>query len=124
MKKARSTWPDRVSKLLPEKLVFVDECGTNISLTTLYAWAPKGKRALGKAPRNWGNNLTLSSLLTLPGRWKLSPGATWFVEGATDTRAFETYVEHFLCTELSVGGAGGHHGQPLRPQRRKRASVP
>jgi hypothetical protein len=44
--KARGTWRDRVSKLLPEKLVFVDECGTNISLTTLCMPGPPKAREL------------------------------------------------------------------------------
>ena len=39
--------------------MFVDECSTNIALTGLYARAPKGERAYGKAPRNWGKNVTL-----------------------------------------------------------------
>jgi hypothetical protein len=40
-------------------LVFVDECGTNITLRRLYARAPRGERAFGKAPRNWDKNVTL-----------------------------------------------------------------
>ena len=41
----------------PKRLVFVDECSTNIALTTLYARAPRGERAYGQAPRNWGKNV-------------------------------------------------------------------
>jgi hypothetical protein len=69
----------------PEEAPLRDECGTNISLTTLYGRAPKGERALGKAPRNWGENLTLIASLSLEG---LSQENMVF-EGATDTRAFE-----------------------------------
>jgi hypothetical protein len=39
--------------------VFVDECSTNIALTRLYGRAPRGERAYGQAPRNWGKNITL-----------------------------------------------------------------
>jgi hypothetical protein len=43
-----------------ERLVFVDECGTNTSLCCpLYAWSRRGERAYGEAPRNWGSNVTL-----------------------------------------------------------------
>jgi hypothetical protein len=28
-----------------ERLAFIDEMGTNISLSPIYAWAPKGQRA-------------------------------------------------------------------------------
>lgn len=79
----------------PRRLVFVDECSTNISLATLYARAPKGERAKGKAPRNWGKNVTLIASLSTRG-----VGAAMSVEGATDGAAFETYVEHFLAPTL------------------------
>ena len=35
-------------------VVFVDEMGTNVALSALYAWSRKGQRAFGSAPRNWG----------------------------------------------------------------------
>jgi hypothetical protein len=39
-------------------LLFVDESSTNVALTPRYARAPKGERAFGKTPRNWGKNVT------------------------------------------------------------------
>jgi transposase len=95
---ARSAWRDKVKLLDPKNLVFVDESGTNIALAALYARAPKGQRAYGKAPRNWGKNVTLIAALCAEGI-----GATMSVEGATDGAAFETYVEHFLCPTLKKG---------------------
>lgn len=92
----RNAWHKRVRELLhPERLVFVDECGTNIALTTSYARAPRGKRAFGKAPRNWGENITLMASLSHGG---ITSAMT--VEAATDKAAFEIYVEHFLCPTL------------------------
>ena len=76
----------------------MDECGTNIALASLYARAPKGERAFGKAPRNWGKNVTLIASLSAQGM-----GATMSFEGATDGAAFETYVEHFLAPTLKEG---------------------
>jgi transposase len=78
--------------------VFVDECSTNIALTRLYARAPKGKRAYGKAPRNWGKNITLICSLSAEGI-----GAAMSVEGATDGAAFEAYVKRFLVPTLKPG---------------------
>jgi transposase len=78
--------------------VFVDECGTNIALTRLYARAPRGERAFGKVPRNWGKNLTLIAAMSAEGM-----GATMSVEGATDGAAFEAYVRHFLVPTLKEG---------------------
>ena len=63
----------------PKRLVFVGECSTTIALTTLYARAPKGERAFGKAPRNWGKNVTLIAAPTPP---VLKEAMS--VEGATD----------------------------------------
>jgi hypothetical protein len=78
--------------------VFVDECSTNIALTGLYARAPKGERAYGKAPRNWGKNVTLIASMGAEGI-----GAAMSVEGATDGAAFEAYVKHFLVPTLEAG---------------------
>ena len=38
----------------PEKLVFVDECGTHTSLAPIYGYAPKGERLRLSVPRNRG----------------------------------------------------------------------
>jgi hypothetical protein len=87
-----------VRTLDPRRLVFVDECATNIALTRLYARAPKGERgerAFGQAPRNWGKNVTLICSMGAEGI-----GAAMSVEGATDGAAFETYVKHFLAPTL------------------------
>jgi transposase len=76
----------------------VDECGTNIALTRLYARAPRGERAFGKVPRNWGKNLTLIAAMSAEGM-----GQAMSVEGATDGAAFEAYVKHFLLPTLKEG---------------------
>ncbi len=82
----------------PARLVFVDECGTNITLTRLYARAPRGERAFGKVPRNWDKNVTLIAAMSKKGM-----GASMSVEGATDGAAFEAYVKHFLLSTLKEG---------------------
>jgi transposase len=94
----RGAWRERVKALDPKKLVFVDECSTNIALTALYARAPRGERAYGRAPRNWGKNVTLICSLSTEGI-----GAAMSVEGATEGVAFETYVERFLAPTLKAG---------------------
>ena len=82
----------------PARLVFVDECGTNITLTRLYARAPRGERAFGKAPRNWDKNLTLIASMSAEGM-----GQSMSVEGATDGAAFAAYLKHFLVPTLKEG---------------------
>jgi transposase len=79
--------------------VFVDESGFHTSMTRLRARAPKGKRAYGKVPRNRGKNTTLIASITLEG----GMGESMSIEGATDSEAFEAYVEHFLTPSLCEG---------------------
>jgi transposase len=80
------------------RLVFVDEMGTNTSLSPLYAWAPRGERAFCSVPRNRGKNTTLLSSMTLEGM-----GPSLAVEGATDREVFEAYVERLLAPTLRRG---------------------
>jgi len=81
-----------------ERLVFVDEMGTNTSLTPLYAWSRRGERAHCSAPRNWGANVTLLSSMTLSGM-----GPCLAVEGPTTKAVFETYLEWVLAPSLRPG---------------------
>ena len=85
----------------PARFVFVDECGTNITLTRLYARAPRGERAFGKVPRNWDKNVTLIAAMSTEGMGR----AAMSMEGATDGAAFEaSYVKHFLLPTLKGKG--------------------
>jgi len=71
----------------PERLIFVDECGTHTSLAPLYGYAPRGQRLYLWVPRNRGKNTTLLSSMSLEG---MGPSLT--VDGATTSRVFETYL--------------------------------
>jgi transposase len=82
----------------PNRLIFLDETGSNIALTPLYARAPQGQRAHGSVPRNRGKNTTLLASLSLSGI-----GASMIIEGAVNEAAFEAYVEHILVPSLSAG---------------------
>src|SRR5260370_37963192 len=78
----RAAWRAEVSPLPASQLVFVDECGSNIALTPLYARAPKGERAKGSVPRNRGKNTTLIAALSLEGM-----GAALILEGSANSTA-------------------------------------
>src|SRR5919202_2160072 len=82
----------------PRRLVFVDEMGTNTSLSPPYAYAPKGRRAYAKVPRNRGANTTLLASMRLGGM-----GPCFAVEGTTTATVFETYVEKILAPSLRGG---------------------
>ena len=93
----------------------MDESGFHTSMTRLRARAPKGKRAYGKVPRNRSKNTTLIASITLEG----GMGESMNIEGATDSEAFEAYVEHFLTPSLCEGQVvldrlGAHRTEKVR----------
>ncbi len=94
----RSAFGEYIKSIVSERLIFLDECSTNISLSPIYARAPKGERAFGKAPRNWGENISLVSAIGTEG---VKPSMS--VEGAVDGKAFEAYIRYFLVPELRRG---------------------
>jgi transposase len=96
-------------------LVFVDEMGTNTSLSPLYGWSKKGERAHCSVPRNRGKNTTLLATMTIEGM-----GPSLAVEGATNSQVFETYVEQVLGPTLRRGrvvvmdNLSAHKGERVR----------
>ena len=95
----RVAWRVMVGAVLePKRLVFVDEMGTNTSLSPLYAWSKRGERACLKVPRNRGPNTTLLASMTAEGM-----GPCMAVEGATTRVVFEAYLERTLTPALRPG---------------------
>jgi transposase len=103
------------SKIDPKRLVFVDEMGTNTSLSVLRAWSRRGQRAYCSVPRNRGPNTTLLSSMTTEGM-----GPSLAVEGTTTGAVFEAYVERVLCPVLCPGqivvmdNLSAHKGERVR----------
>ncbi|SRR6266487_2241506 len=95
---ARATWREQMKQLLSQDLVFVDETGSHIAMTPLYAYAPRGQRAIGKVPRNYGAIMTLIASLSTQGM-----GEAFILDGAADGAAFEIYVEQLLAPSLKPG---------------------
>ena len=112
---ARELWRWLSSRFDVKRLVFVEESGTHISMDRLRSRAPKGERAYGRVPKNRGKNMTLIASMSLYGM-----GESMCIEGATDAKAFEAYVEHFLAPSLSEGqvvvmdNLGAHRPQKIR----------
>jgi transposase len=94
----RSAFRERLKGVDPERLLFVDESSTNVALTPRYGRAPRGERARGKAPRNWGKNVTLISSITLEGM-----GPSMSIEGSSDTESFSLYMREILAPNLKAG---------------------
>jgi transposase len=112
----RAGWRVMVAQQVEAKrLVFVDEMGTNTSLSAAYAWAPKGQRAYWSVPRNRGKNTTVLSSMSMEG---MGPSLT--VEGATTSAVFEAYVEQVLAPTLRqsqvvvMDNLSAHKGERVR----------
>jgi transposase len=112
----RAAWRVTVAReVATERLVFVDEMGTNTSLHPLYAWSPKDERARCSVPRNRGPNTTLLASMTAKGM-----GACLAVECATTRTVFETYIEKVLVPSLRCGqvvvmdNLSAHKGERVR----------
>ena len=97
----RAVWRVMVAqKAEPERFVFADEMGANISLSVLRAWSRRGKqRAYYSVPRNRGKNTTQLASMSMEG---MGPSSV-AVEGATTATVFEAYVEKVLAPTLRPG---------------------
>ncbi len=94
----RRDYRHRITQRAAADFVIVDECGSNINMTPIYARAPRGERAYGMAPRNTAANTTLIASMSTAGM-----GEALVLTGATDAAAFVTYVEQVLGPTLTPG---------------------
>src|SRR5260370_24008523 len=60
---SRADWRAQAPQLDARQLVFIDECGSNISLNPRYGWALKGQRVTGSVSRDRGKNICLVTSL-------------------------------------------------------------
>jgi transposase len=111
-----AAWREIVSgRVEPKRFVFVDEMGTNTSLSPLYAWSRRGERAWSSVPRNRGQNTTLLSSMSLEGM-----GPSMAVVGSTTGEVFEVYIEKVLAPSLRGGqlvvmdNLSSHRGKRVR----------
>ena len=82
----------------PDRLVFVDETGTNTKMTRAYGRAKRGQRLNAKAPYgHWHTQTFVAGLrsdrLTAP----------WVIDGPMNKQIFETWVQTQLAPTLSKG---------------------
>ena len=82
----------------PQRLIFLDETGTDTGMTREYGRSLRGERLKGSAPfRRWGNR-TLIAGLSCDGI--VAPGG---ISGALDRDAFDSCIEKVLIPELDPG---------------------
>lgn len=101
VQQARTAYRQEVSHLDRRRGKFVDESGGNLALARLYGRAPRGQRACGSVPVNYGASLTIIGALGSTGL-----EARMTVEGATDGEVFLAYVKRILSPTLRAGEIG------------------
>jgi transposase len=97
VQKKRQEFQAELAGLDPKRLVFVDEMGANTAMARTHGRAAVGERVYGSVPGSWAS-MTLISGMRLG-----QVVAPWAFPGATNTQAFETYVETVLAPELHQG---------------------
>jgi transposase len=83
---------------LADRLLFFDESGINLAMTRTHARAPKGQRAHGDVPKNWGDSVSLAAGIGLRGLV-----APLMLRGSMTGDTFEAYIEQFVLPVLRPG---------------------
>lgn len=95
----RRAWRENTVPLIRRRrLIAIDEMATTISLTRLYARAPRNERAFGSVPKNHGIPTTLVAALSTDGI-----AAAMTLPGALNTVACEVFVTTVLAPILRPG---------------------
>lgn len=94
----RAAWWAETAQLDPARFVFVDESGTNLSLTPRYGRAPRGQRVVGVVPRNHGPNVTLFAAMSAQGIM-----AAMTMTGPADGQSWPLFVRQILVPSLRPG---------------------
>jgi transposase len=100
LKAERAAWRREFAAIDPARLVFVDESGASTAMDRTHGRAPSGVRVDGPVPHGHWKVTTLTAAVRLDG---VPPSACLAFDGATDTAAFETYIERCLVPALRPG---------------------
>lgn len=112
---ARDAFVEQMQSCDPERLIFLDESSSHISMTRTWAWAPCGKRAQNVVPRNRGRVTTMLGALSIDGI-----EAMMTVEGGTTAKFFLEFLDLHLAPKLRPGdivvmdNLGAHHASGVR----------
>lgn len=94
----RSQFAGKQKQHDPERLVFIDEAGTHISMTPTHGWAPRGERLHDYVPRNRGTVTTMLGALTIGGL-----EAVMTIEGSTNSAVFHAFITEVVAPRLNAG---------------------
>lgn len=91
-------WHEELKDVDPRRLVFLDESGTQTSMTRTRGRAPRGQRVVAKVPGGHWKIVTMIGAVRTSG-----PFAAASIIGATDGDVFRTYVRDVLAPQLCPG---------------------
>ena len=94
----RAEYTQTIAGEAASRLKFLDESGSSIAMTRLFGRAARGERVYDTVPQNYGENVSMLSVLSLSGI-----SAPMTVKGAVDGIVFKTYVHQVLSPTLCPG---------------------
>jgi len=113
----RAAFRAQIAQTALDKLVFLDECGSSLSLYRLYGWVVGGGRCLEVVPLTKGANRSVLGAFSLPSpQCPNGMRALWQKLGAWNRECFEAFLSDGLLPLLKPGSvlvldnARFHHG--------------
>jgi transposase len=94
----RQRWFDQQDDLMPARLIFLDEFGTNTKMARTFGRSKRGQRCRASIPHGHWKTTTLVAGLSLDGIV-----APMIFDGAMDGDMFRAYVSHLLVNVLRPG---------------------
>jgi len=98
VKAARAFWLHLQPWLDPNRLVFIDETGTQTKMARLRGRAPRGERLVAGVPHGHWKTITLIAALRADGI-----EAPMVIDQPMNGRIFQLWVEQVLCPTLRPG---------------------
>lgn len=87
----RKQWPQRLAGVSADRLVFVDESGSNTQMTRRCGRSPIGQRLVCRLPHGHYQTTTMIAAVRLKG-----PQVPWLFDGAMDGELFVAWVKQGL----------------------------
>lgn len=112
----RERFKEVVRAIPINKLIFLDEAGSNRAMALMRGWSPAGQRTHADRPCNHGKNVTMLGAVRAEG-----PVALRSYEGAMNTERFEQWLRSTLGPRLQaddvviMDNLRAHHGVNVRP---------
>ena len=89
---------DSVNEIDPNNLIFLDESGANLGMTSEYARVEGGERAKMPKPFNTGEKFSVIGAISLTGIV-----AMMYIASAVNGNIFKAYIEQLLVPKLRRG---------------------